>query len=57
MSTEEQRSTENRTHDGSVTDPLPPVLDGGIELREGYAEVAKGLEASASSAHPLRPLW
>src|SRR5438105_13435145 len=39
MSTEEQRSTENRTHDGSVTHPLPPVLDDGIELREGYAEV------------------
>jgi hypothetical protein len=37
MSTQEQRSTENRPHDGSVTDPGPLVLNDGTELREGYA--------------------
>jgi pimeloyl-ACP methyl ester carboxylesterase len=39
MSTQEQQSAEHRTQDGAVTDPGPPVLDDGTELREGYAEV------------------
>src|SRR5256714_15535704 len=39
MSTQEQTSTANGTHEGSVTDSPSAVLGDGTELREGYAEV------------------
>ena len=39
MSTQEQRSTESRTRDSLVADRAPLVLDGGLELQEGQAEV------------------
>src|SRR6202012_4333677 len=42
MSTQEQRSTESRTRDSLVADRAPLVLDGGLELQEGQAEVGDG---------------
>src|SRR5205085_9134807 len=39
MSTQEQRTTHDGTHDVLANDPPPLVLDDGTELREGYAEV------------------
>src|SRR5205085_5779815 len=39
MSTQEQRTTHDGTHDVLANDPPPLVLDDETELREGYAEV------------------